>query len=150
MPRAVAALLTVLLILPAMLLVPQPAAGAPPTEGKQSTESVVTYAPDRVIVGVRDARKADGVQQAHGLSRASQVGAPPPDHAVLNTNERSVEQVVAELQADPGSPSPSRTFGSSWPVLAPLRRSRSTTRAHRTGVGLVPLAVVDNVLKHHI
>jgi subtilisin family serine protease/putative cell wall-binding protein len=100
-PRAVAPLAILLLVLSAVLVATQPAAAAPPAAGKQSTESVAGYAPDRVVVGFRDARQADSVQRAHGLVRASQVGAPAPDHVVLKTNGRSVGQVISELQADP-------------------------------------------------
>jgi serine protease len=100
-PRPVAPLLSLLLLASSMLVATQPVAAAPPAEGKRSTESLATHAPDRVVVGFRDARNAEAVQRAHGLSRASEVGALPSDQAVLKTNGRPVEQVIAELQADP-------------------------------------------------
>ena len=102
MPRPAASLLSLLLVASAMLVVTQPLAAAPPVEGKRSTESATAYAPDRVVVGFRDVHKADAVQRAHGLARAAQVGAAVPDQAILKTNGRPVEQVIAELQADPG------------------------------------------------
>jgi serine protease len=100
--RPAAPLLSLLLVVSATLVVAQPLAAAPPVEGKRSPASVATFAPDRVVVGFRDSRKADAVQRAHGLARAAEVGAAVPDQAVLKTNGRPVDQVVAELQADPG------------------------------------------------
>lgn len=101
MPRPVARFLSLLMTVSATLVMTVPAAAAPPAEGKHASESVATYAPDRVVVGFRDARRADAVQRAHGLSRASQVGAPAADQAVMKTNGRNLEQVIAELAADP-------------------------------------------------
>jgi subtilisin family serine protease len=100
--RPAAPLLSLLLVASGTLVATQPLAAAPPAEGKQASESVVAYAPDRVVVGFHDGRRADAVQRAHGLARGVEVGAPVPDQAVLNTNGRAVEQVIAELQADPG------------------------------------------------
>lgn len=115
MPRPFAPLLSLILILSALLVAAQPAAAAPPVPGKQSSGSVAAHAPDRVVVGFRDAGKANAVQQAHGLTRASQVRAAASDQAVaasdqaslasdqavLKTNGRPVEQVITELRADP-------------------------------------------------
>ncbi len=102
MSRPAAPLLSLLLVVSGMLVVAQPLAAAPPVEGKRSPASVATFAPDRVVVGFRDSRKADAVQRAHGLARAAEVGAAVPDQAILKTNGRPVDQVIAELQADPG------------------------------------------------
>ncbi|MDQ2941177.1 MAG: S8 family serine peptidase [Chloroflexota bacterium] len=108
MPRPVAPLLSLLLILTALLVATQPVAAAPPVAGKRSTESVAAQAPDRVVVGFRSAGSANAVQRAHGLTRASDVRAQAsdqavlaPDQVVLKTNGRPVEQVITELQADP-------------------------------------------------
>ncbi|MGH2427351.1 MAG: S8 family serine peptidase [Candidatus Limnocylindria bacterium] len=105
--RAFAPLLALVLLFP----VAAPAAGAEPQTAAPAAEGEPEIArsgepeiiPGRVVVGWRDAARAATITRSRGLAVLETLDAPAkdPTPTVVSTEGRPVDQVIAELSADP-------------------------------------------------
>jgi putative cell wall-binding protein len=77
----------------------QPEASTEGIDPKQLTVAEVRHAPDRVVVSWKDPGKAADARSRHGLRHVASLAA--AGAAVLAADGRPVEEVVAELRADP-------------------------------------------------